>query len=260
MPDHARDERITIRCEKTATNPPRALPAPREATAAVPGRSPRSSIPDSWRNGIRPGEQQGGGGREAGEHRNQEGGAEHRHHMLGADADGAGPAQPFVGCDDEVGIGSRLYVLPYQRDHDEYLAWIAQFRGYRRGWLRGDVLAGLTVAAYLVPQVMAYATVAGLPPVVGLWAALVPLAVYAVLGSSRQLSIGPESTTALMTAVVLMPIAAGDPVRYAALAAALALLVGGLCLARGAGAASASWPICCPGRSWSATWPVSPSS
>ena len=48
-----------------------------------------------------------------------------------------------------------------------------QFRGYQRSWLRGDVLAGLTVAAYLVPQVMAYATVAGLPPVVGLWAALV---------------------------------------------------------------------------------------
>jgi MFS superfamily sulfate permease-like transporter len=51
-----------------------------------------------------------------------------------------------------------------------------QFRGYQRSWLRGDVLAGLTVAAYLVPQVMAYATVAGLPPVVGLWAALFPLA------------------------------------------------------------------------------------
>jgi SulP family sulfate permease len=110
------------------------------------------------------------------------------------------------------------------------LPGLGQFRGYRRGWLRGDILAGLTVAAYLVPQVMAYAEVAGLSPVVGLWAAIGPLAVYALLGSSRQLSIGPESTTALMTAVVLMPIAAGDPVRYARLAATLALLVGGLCL------------------------------
>jgi high affinity sulfate transporter 1 len=96
--------------------------------------------------------------------------------------------------------------------------------------LRGDILAGVTVAAYLVPQVMAYAEVAGLPPVVGLWATIGPLAVYAVLGSSRQLSIGPESTTALMTAVVLMPIAAGDPARYATLAVTLALLVGGICL------------------------------
>jgi SulP family sulfate permease len=110
------------------------------------------------------------------------------------------------------------------------LSGLGQFRGYRRDWLRGDVLAGLTVAAYLVPQVMAYAEVAGLSPVVGLWAAMGPLAVYALLGSSRQLSIGPESTTALMTAVVLMPIAAGDPVRYAGLAATLALLVGALCV------------------------------
>jgi high affinity sulfate transporter 1 len=110
---------------------------------------------------------------------------------------------------------------------------LAQFRGYRRSWLRGDVVAGLTVAAYLIPQVMAYATVAGLPAVVGLWAALAPLAVYALLGSSRQLSAGPESTTALMTATALAPLAAGDGGRYAALAAMLALLVGVICLVGG---------------------------
>ena len=108
-----------------------------------------------------------------------------------------------------------------------------QFLHYQRGWLRGDVLAGVTVAAYLIPQVMAYATVAGLPAVAGLWAALVPLAVYAVLGSSRQLSVGPESTTALMTATALAPLVAGDPARYAVLAALMALLVGGFCLLGG---------------------------
>jgi high affinity sulfate transporter 1 len=113
------------------------------------------------------------------------------------------------------------------------LPGLTQFRGYQRDWLRGDVVAGLTVAAYLVPQVMAYATVAGLPPVVGLWAALLPLAVYAVLGSSRQLSVGPESTTALMTATALGPLAAGDPGRYAALAAAVTLLVGAICFIGG---------------------------
>ncbi len=113
------------------------------------------------------------------------------------------------------------------------LPGLAQFRGYQRDWLRGDLVAGVTVAAYLVPQVMAYATVAGLPPVVGLWAALVPLAVYAVLGSSRQLSVGPESTTALMTATALAPLAAGDPGRYAILAAAAALLVGVICFVAG---------------------------
>ena len=96
--------------------------------------------------------------------------------------------------------------------------------------LRTDALAGLTVAAYLVPQVLAYGTVAGLPPVAGLWAAVAALAVYAVLGSSRQLSVGPESTTAIMTAIVIAPLALGDPARYAALAAALAVLVGLICL------------------------------
>lgn len=101
---------------------------------------------------------------------------------------------------------------------------------YDRGWLRGDLLAGVTVAAYLVPQVMAYAEVAGLPAVVGLWAVVGPLLVYAVLGSSRQLSIGPESTTALMTAAAIGAMGAGDPTRYASLAAALAIAVGLVCL------------------------------
>jgi high affinity sulfate transporter 1 len=92
------------------------------------------------------------------------------------------------------------------------------------------VLAGITVAAYLVPQCMAYGELAGLPPIVGLWAILAPLALYAVLGSSRQLSIGPESTTAIMTAVAIAPLAAGDPSTYAALAAALAIMVGVICI------------------------------
>lgn len=100
------------------------------------------------------------------------------------------------------------------------------WRGYQRSWLRWDLLAGLTVAAYLVPQVMAYARLAGLDPVVGLWAVLPALAVYAFVGSSPQLSVGPESTTALMTAAAIAPLAAGDPGRYAVLAATLALAVG----------------------------------
>jgi sulfate permease, SulP family len=105
---------------------------------------------------------------------------------------------------------------------------LGTLRGYQRAWLRGDLIAGVTVAAYLIPQVMAYAGLAGLPPVTGLWAALPPLACYAVLGSSRLVSLGPESTTALMTAVTVGPLAAGDPTRYAELATMLALLVGAL--------------------------------
>jgi SulP family sulfate permease len=103
-------------------------------------------------------------------------------------------------------------------------------RGYQRSWLRGDLLAGVTVAAYLVPQVMAYAEVAGLPPITGLWAAVAPLVVYAILGSSRQLSVGPESSTALITATAVGVLVAGDQQNYAGTAAALALAVGAICL------------------------------
>ncbi|MER5906053.1 sulfate permease [Streptomyces mirabilis] len=102
--------------------------------------------------------------------------------------------------------------------------------GYHRSWLRGDLLAGVTVAAYLVPQVMAYAGLAGLSPVAGLWAILPALLLYTLLGSSRLLSVGPESTTALMTATVVGPLAAGAPDRYAALAAGLAVVVGAMFL------------------------------
>ncbi|QNE16985.1 sulfate permease [Kribbella qitaiheensis] len=105
----------------------------------------------------------------------------------------------------------------------------AGLRGLRGG-LRADLIAGVTVAAYLVPQAMAYGQLAGLPAVAGLWAVLGPLAVYAVLGTSRLLSVGPESTTALMTATTVGAIAVGDPSRYMILAATLALMVGAICL------------------------------
>ena len=113
-----------------------------------------------------------------------------------------------------------------------FLPGLGVLRSYERRWLRGDVVAGVTVAAYLVPQVLAYAEVAGLPPVTGLWAVLPALLVYAVLGTSRQLSIGPESTTALMTAAgVAAILAAGaGSVEPADVAALLAIAVGLLCL------------------------------
>ena len=110
------------------------------------------------------------------------------------------------------------------------LPGLADLVGYRRSWFRGDAVAGLTVAAYLVPQVMAYAGVAGLPPVTGLWAALPAMAAYILLGSSRQLSVGPESTTALLAAAAIGPLAARNSARYAVLSAGLAVLVGVLCL------------------------------
>jgi sulfate permease, SulP family len=113
--------------------------------------------------------------------------------------------------------------LRYKR---KMIPGLAVLRGYQRAWLAGDLIAGVTVAAYLVPQVMAYATIAGLPPVTGLWAAFPALIAYALLGSSTSVSMGPEATTALMTLVAIRPLAAGHPVRYAQLASTLALLTG----------------------------------
>ena len=74
-------------------------------------------------------------------------------------------------------------------------------RGYHRSWLRSDVSAGLTVAVLMVPQAMAYAMLAGLPPVTGLYASMVPLLVYAIFGSSRQLSVGPAAVLSLLVFV-----------------------------------------------------------
>lgn len=105
------------------------------------------------------------------------------------------------------------------------LGWLP---GYHRGVLRADLTAGLTVAVMLVPQSMAYAALAGMPPATGLYAAIVPLVVYALLGTSGSLAVGPVAITALMTSAALAPLADGDPARYAALAGLLALLVGAI--------------------------------
>ncbi|MFO8076795.1 MAG: SulP family inorganic anion transporter [Actinomycetota bacterium] len=106
-------------------------------------------------------------------------------------------------------------------------------RGYDGATLRADAIAGLTVAVMLVPQSMAYAALAGMPPVTGLYASIVPLLVYALLGTSGQLAVGPVAMTALLTASAVAPLAEGDPSRYAALAGLLALLAGAIQLGLG---------------------------
>ena len=99
--------------------------------------------------------------------------------------------------------------------------------GYQRSWLRRDALAGLTLWALLIPQGLAYGQLAGLSPVTGLYVGLVSLVLYALLGTSRYLTVGPESSVAMIVAVELAPLAGGDAARYSALAALLALLVAG---------------------------------
>lgn len=98
--------------------------------------------------------------------------------------------------------------------------------GYRGGTLRRDSLAGVTVAALAIPSAMAYAELAGLSPVAGLYALLLPTVAYTLFGSSRQLIVGPEGSIAALVATAVLPLAA-SPSEYASLAAMLALMVGG---------------------------------
>jgi sulfate permease, SulP family len=107
--------------------------------------------------------------------------------------------------------------------------------GYRRSDLRSDMGAGITVAAMLVPQAMAYALLAGLPPEVGLYAATLPVLAYAVFGTSRQLAVGPVAIVSLLTATALAPLADEGTAAYLGAAALLALMVGVLHLVLGFG-------------------------
>jgi sulfate permease, SulP family len=110
------------------------------------------------------------------------------------------------------------------------LPGLHQLWGYQRSWLRGDLLAGITVAAYLIPQCMAYGELVGVPPVVGLWTILPAMFLYALFGSSHQLSVGPESTTSVMAAAAISPLLLVDGSNYGVLTTTLAILVGVICV------------------------------
>src|SRR6185503_12468726 len=96
-----------------------------------------------------------------------------------------------------------------------------------------DLAAGVSVAAVAFPEAIAYAKLAGVPPVYGLYASLLPLVIYAVLGSSRQLIIAPDAATCAIVAAVVTPLAGADPARYVALSAGLAMIGGVFCIAAG---------------------------
>jgi SulP family sulfate permease len=103
---------------------------------------------------------------------------------------------------------------------------IRAIRTYDRSWLPADALAGLTVWALLVPQALAYAQLGGFDPVIGLYASIGALLGYALMGGVREMSVGPEATIALLTASIIAPLAEGDPSRYLALGAGVALMAG----------------------------------
>jgi high affinity sulfate transporter 1 len=113
------------------------------------------------------------------------------------------------------------------------LPGLSTLRSYRRAWLTRDLLAGLVLAAFLVPVGMGYAEASGLPAITGLYATIVPLLVYAIVGPSRILVLGPDSSLAPIIAVTVVALAAGDPNQAIALASVTALMTGALLVLAG---------------------------
>ena len=134
-------------------------------------------------------------------------------------------------CEDAVhqrGVGAWLltHSTPMREFLRKNVPLIRQLGTYDADAFRGDVAAGVTVGVMLIPQGMAYALIAGLPPVHGLYAALLPPLLYALFGSSRHLSVGPTALVSLLVASGVAPLVDGNPQRYVVLAMCLAALVG----------------------------------
>ncbi len=115
----------------------------------------------------------------------------------------------------------------------QVLPIVEWLRQYNRGQFKGDFVAGITVGVMLIPQGMAYAMLAGLPPIYGLYAAIVPLILYAIFGTSRQLSVGPGAMVALLIAAGVGTLAETGTAQFIELSIVLALLVGGIQLLMG---------------------------
>src|SRR5512136_1591605 len=111
-----------------------------------------------------------------------------------------------------------------------FIPGLALVRGFNPALLRTELIVAVTVFAVLVPSAMAFGDLAGVTPVAGLYVALGAMVMYALFGTSRLVITGPEATSAIMTAAAVAPLAAGDPERYAALAAMTAILVGFIAL------------------------------
>jgi high affinity sulfate transporter 1 len=116
---------------------------------------------------------------------------------------------------------------------ERWVPGLRALREYRRSWLGSDLVAGLVLTALLVPVGMGYAQAAGLPPITGLYATIVPLVAYAIFGPSRVMVLGPDSSLAAVIAAVILPLGGDDPQTAVALAGALAVLTGLIILVAG---------------------------
>ena len=115
----------------------------------------------------------------------------------------------------------------------KFVPGLAALARYDRSWFGYDLLAGLSVAAVAVPIAVAYSQLAGVPPVHGLYASILPLVAYAFFGTSRQLIIAPDAATCAMVATIVAPLAAGDPSRTIPLTMALTMITGLFCIVAG---------------------------
>ncbi|MCE5241469.1 SulP family inorganic anion transporter [bacterium] len=132
-------------------------------------------------------------------------------------------ASPASNCQ-EQGVGlARL---------TSWVPLLGTLRHYDRSWLRGDVVAGLTLVTVAVPIGLAYSQLAGVPPVIGLYATILPMFVYSLVGSSRQLVVGPDSATAALVGAVVAPLAV-DLQQRVPLVAMLSLMVGAISIVAG---------------------------
>ncbi len=115
----------------------------------------------------------------------------------------------------------------------QWVPIVETVRGYQRGFIRYDLVAGLVLATMLIPQGMAYAELTGLPAITGIYTTIAALVAYSLFGPNRQLVLGPDSSLAPVIAAVILPLAAGDTATAIALASALSLLAGLVCVAAG---------------------------
>ena len=132
----------------------------------------------------------------------------------------------------------QIQLLRPQRANDQssltrWLPGLHVLQHYNRAWLRHDIVAGLVLTTMLVPVGIAYAAASGLPGIYGLYATIIPLLVYALVGPSRILVLGPDSSLAAVILAVVLPLSGGDPMRAVALAGAMAIISGSVCIVAG---------------------------
>lgn len=120
-----------------------------------------------------------------------------------------------------------------RRGWADWLPGLKTLREYQLAWLRNDIVAGIVLSTMLVPVGIAYAVASGVPAINGLYATIIPLLAYALFGPSRILVLGPDSSLAPIILGVVLPLSAGDPARAVALASAMAVVAGAVCILAG---------------------------